>query len=349
MSRHVVALTALAVLAVVAPAQAAPPHFLVYGVGEGEALDYTNFPQDGSRPPIEPMPVPIGDPSFEVDLYHHNWSPSLVTSTSPCDPDPAQNGADVAGDEVCGWHLLFAATNGLEIVNFSAATSGDVKSLLTDDAAGDTLNVTGGTPLTPSTAAVAIGTVTLSASAAGQQLEARPGGAESVAFVAASLQPTVAPISIVASSESTCGDTVVQSHEECDFGNETAGDGDSCYRNCEDESEIELSGAAAANGNVQIDIETVSLVIPTSAGETAEHVAANVTDVINANATLISLGVSSEQVGSPADRVASDGEFTSATSNTPGLTIELPEPSRWLMLAAGVGFLATAGRRRFAR
>jgi cysteine-rich repeat protein len=332
------------------PTQAGPPFLLVYGVPSTDgAVDPSTFPQDaGGMPLIPPVPIPAGAQSVDIDLYFHNWAASPQVSTAPCQPDPVLAGADVAGYEVCGWHLLFVANNGLQILAFNEASS-DVKYKLTDDPGGDSLNVTGGTPMAPPAGvAVPIGTVSVSVSDTDQTLESRPGGAQSIAFVSAALAPQVAPISIVASSLSTCGDgTIVgQPHEECDDSNTVSGDG--CYRNCQVESDGSLEGTATAPGDVQIEIEAVNLVVPTVAGETAEQIITNVVDFVNTNSDLITLGVTAEQVDTPSERLVTDGSIGAFVSNTPGLVF-VPEPSQWLMLATGVAFLAAVGRRRFAR
>ena len=129
------------------PAQAGPPFFLVYAVPQGNgALDPSSFPLDGGGMPILPTAsIPVGAGDVFIDVFFHNWANPPASSTSPCDPVPAENGDDVTGDEVCGWHQIFVANNGLQISSFSAASS-DVKSLLTNDSSVDTLSVTGGTP-----------------------------------------------------------------------------------------------------------------------------------------------------------------------------------------------------------
>jgi hypothetical protein len=81
----------------------------------------------------------------------------------------------------------------------------------------------------------------------------------------------------------------------------------------------------------------------------------NIVDFANANSDLITAGVSAEQVDTPGERFVTDGSIGATTSNTPCLVF-VPEPSRWLMIATGVAFLAAVGasvaegrlnRRRF--
>jgi cysteine-rich repeat protein len=329
-----------------------PPFFLVYGVAQGSGpVAPGSFPQDSNgRPLIPPVSVQIGAAPLAVDVYFHNWasSPAASDEGSACNPDPAGNGSDAAGHEVCGWHVVLVANSGLQITAFTPA-SGDVKHVLTDDPAGDFLNVTGGTPLAPpGGVAVRIGTVRVSASSINQSLESRPGGTQSVSFVNAALVPRAAPVSIIASSLNTCGDATIVSQppEECDDGATASGDG--CYRNCQHEADISLQGAATASGDVQLSVEGVDLVVPTVFGETAKEVIENLVDFVNTNAGLLALGISAEQVDASGERLVTDGSLGTATSNTPGLTF-VPEPSGWLMLATGFGFLAAVGRRRCGR
>jgi cysteine-rich repeat protein len=288
-------------------------------------------------PEIDAVLIPEGASEFSIDVFFHNWSAAPVFAGA-CDND-------VTGDDVCGWHQKLIANNGLQILSFLPATA-DIKHLL--DPEMDSLSLTGGTPSTPQSGAVLIGTVTVRGSADNQTLNSGPGGAggaQSVGFVSAALMSQVTRNFKIAETFNTCGDgtTVGQPHEECDDGNKDSGDG--CYKNCQDESEGICTGTATANGSVSVPIESVTLTVPTVAGESAEQVVANIVDFANSADALISRGVTAEQIGTPGERFATDGSLGEIMSDTPGLPC--PEPSQSLVLLTGISVLGLAGRRRF--
>ena len=218
---------------------------------------------------------------------------------------------------------------------FTAASS-DVAHVL----ANNTVEVMGGNPSTGQADAVWIGTLELAASQANATLEARPGGDNALGFLDANLGAQTIPFAIVAGSVNTCGvppALPLDANEECNDGNTVSGDG--CYRNCQLEDLFRLEGTATQNGNIEIVLETETIVTPTVTGETAPQVVANAVLLINANATLT---VSAEAVG-PGDTAVSDGSFVSVISNTQG--IDLPEPGG-IMLLLGIAFLLIVGRKR---
>ncbi len=88
----------------------------------------------------------------------------------------------------------------------------------------------------------------------------------------------------------SCGDGEVDAPvETCDDGDLTAFDG--CSASCLLEEFVELDGAAAGGGTVELTVMGVSISVGTTAGETPAEVAAALADQINADPALQALGV----------------------------------------------------------
>ncbi|MBW2361121.1 MAG: M36 family metallopeptidase [Deltaproteobacteria bacterium] len=118
---------------------------------------------------------------------------------------------------------------------------------------------------------------------------------------------------VPAQCDDFCGDGTLDTGEECDDGNRIAGDG--CAASCEAESAHVFSGTASG-GNVRLVVDGVTLVVPTSAGQSAAQVAANIAAAINADPTLIGLGVTAASSG---DTLTTTGDVTTLTIIDNGL------------------------------
>jgi cysteine-rich repeat protein len=123
----------------------------------------------------------------------------------------------------------------------------------------------------------------------------------------------VEDFSVPAQCDDFCGDGSVDAGEECDDGNQIAADG--CAASCETESALLFTGSASG-GNVTLVIDGVMLTVTTTAGQSAAEVAANLAAAINADATLIGLGVTAASSG---DTLYTPGNITSLTIKDNGL------------------------------
>jgi cysteine-rich repeat protein len=117
-----------------------------------------------------------------------------------------------------------------------------------------------------------------------------------------------------------CGNADLEPSEECDDGGTLPGDG--CSAACEIEDSASLYGTAQG-GSVDITLDGVALVVPTSAGQTAAQVAAAVAAAIEADPTLQQAGVSAFADG---NRVVTTGTIDSLALNDPGLSLAPPIP-----------------------
>jgi cysteine-rich repeat protein len=130
----------------------------------------------------------------------------------------------------------------------------------------------------------------------------------------------------------SCGDSLLQVGETCDDGNANFFDG--CAPSCSAEQHFDFSGTATG-GTIDLTLNGVNLQVVTLLGESAAQVAANVAAAINANASLMALGVTAASLG---DEVATSGDLTTFEVNDPGLGgPALPALSnrlRWLLAAA---------------
>jgi cysteine-rich repeat protein len=136
-----------------------------------------------------------------------------------------------------------------------------------------------------------------------------------------------------------CQNGTVDPAEECDDGNAVNGDG--CTAACERESSQRFSGTASG-GYIRIIVDGVTLLVPTSGGQSADEVAAAIAAAINANPTLNLKGVSAFAQG---NRVVSNGTFSGVLSLDASITlgetfapaIPVPlGPVLWLWLAAAL-------------
>ena len=146
------------------------------------------------------------------------------------------------------------------------------------------------------------------------------------------------------SGSPACGNAVLESAEECDDGNDV--DWDGCSAACELEDELPLYGTAQG-GEVRVSVDGVSLVVPTTAGQTAEQVAAAVAAAINADPTLQAAGVTALADGSS---VLTNGSFTSVEITDEGLRAFLEigalPPAAFVFLAGLLTIAAAIGLRR---
>jgi len=152
-----------------------------------------------------------------------------------------------------------------------------------------------------------------------------------------------------------CQNSIVDTAEECDDGNAVNGDG--CTAACELETTQVFSGTASG-GYIRIIVDGVSLLVPTSPGDSAAQVAAAIAAAINGNLILAAKGVSAFTQG---NSVVGNGTFTGVLSLDPGITlgesntaIAVPLGSAlWLWLAAAlllaVKFQVFAARNSLAR
>jgi spore coat protein A len=146
----------------------------------------------------------------------------------------------------------------------------------------------------------------------------------------------------------SCGNGAVEPTEECDDGAALPGDG--CSASCDIEDSVSFGGAAQG-GDVTITVDGVVVVVPTSAGQTAQQVAEAVAAALAADPTLSAAGVTTGRFGV---RVVTTGTIDSVVLNDAGLSIEpAPVPSLGpLALALLVGLmllLAIAAHRITAR
>jgi spore coat protein A len=128
-----------------------------------------------------------------------------------------------------------------------------------------------------------------------------------------------------------CGNGVVEPTEECDDGGTVSGDG--CSAICEVEDSLALYGIAFG-GTVDLSVNGVPLVVPTTSGQSAGQVAQAIADVINADPTLSAAGVTA---GAVDNTVFTDGTLSSVVVNDPGLSTTPPPvpalPALWLLVA----------------
>ena len=149
-------------------------------------------------------------------------------------------------------------------------------------------------------------------------------------------------LSLDAVPGSVCGDLIVEAPETCDDGNAAPGDG--CYLTCEVEHDYGFGGTAQG-GVVIAVVNGVAVLIVTSTGESAETVAANLADAINATPALMAAEISAVALGG---YDFSNGTFDSVTTTDPGITL-LPEPGTLTLLTTGWLLIAALARRRRSR
>jgi cysteine-rich repeat protein len=124
--------------------------------------------------------------------------------------------------------------------------------------------------------------------------------------------------SLPAACSEFCGDGIPQIGEECDDGNRIEFDG--CAASCEIEFQ-QLFMGTAAGGSVTLIVEGVLLVVPTTAGQSAAQVAAVIAAAINADPTLMGMGIVASGVG---DVLVTTGSLDSVVINDPGLAPSVP-------------------------
>jgi cysteine-rich repeat protein len=124
-----------------------------------------------------------------------------------------------------------------------------------------------------------------------------------------------------------CGDALLHVGEECDDGNGDFFDG--CAPTCRVTTVFGFVGVALG-GSIDLVIDGIAIHVPTSEGETAADVAANVVAAIDAE-----LGLTAAALGS---QVATTGDLTSFVVNDPGLQPPaipaLSGGARWVLGAA---------------
>ena len=138
-----------------------------------------------------------------------------------------------------------------------------------------------------------------------------------------------------------CGDSVLDSGEECDDGNTS--DFDGCTATCENEDRLRIYGRATTAGLLSAEIDGVSVNVAVSSGDTASTQAGLLATAINTNPTLMALGTAGQ---APADVVYSNGRFASGTSTAedlvpsvrPGAVLDEQKIS-----ASAGGFVGTLG------
>ncbi len=135
-----------------------------------------------------------------------------------------------------------------------------------------------------------------------------------------------------------CADEEVFFPETCDDGNSTSGDG--CFSTCQIEDELMLSGTAAG-GSLEVIVSGVSVVVATTAGESAMRVVTNLSTALNTDPALQSVDVSSVDL---LERLVTNGTIDSIANSDAGLTI-VPEPGFGFMLSMGLLAIARLGRR----
>jgi len=128
-----------------------------------------------------------------------------------------------------------------------------------------------------------------------------------------------------------CGNGVLEPTEECDDGGTLSGDG--CSAICEVEDSLALYGIAFG-GTVDLSVDGVPLIVPTTSGQSAAQVAQLIADAINADPTLSSAGVTAGVVD---NTVFTDGTISNVAVNDPGLSTTPPPvpafPAVWALLA----------------
>lgn len=92
-----------------------------------------------------------------------------------------------------------------------------------------------------------------------------------------------------------CQNGTVDPAEQCDDGNDVAGDG--CSAQCKTEARQVFSGAAIGGGTVSFIVNGVYLEVPTQPGDSAFDIAAGAAAAINDNALLANRGVTAQLDG----------------------------------------------------
>jgi spore coat protein A len=137
-----------------------------------------------------------------------------------------------------------------------------------------------------------------------------------------------------------CGNGELEPTEECDDGNTV--DGDGCSADCLIEDTLSVFGVAQG-GDVEVTVDGRLLVVPTTFGQTASQVAADIAAAINGDPVLSGAGVTAFAVGRS---VVTTGIIESSVSNDPGISFsgapEVPSLTKGsLALVAGL-MLSTA-------
>ncbi|MGI9591909.1 MAG: multicopper oxidase domain-containing protein, partial [Myxococcota bacterium] len=132
-----------------------------------------------------------------------------------------------------------------------------------------------------------------------------------------------------------CGNGVLEPTEECDDGNTTGADG--CSKDCQIEDELRIYGVAQG-GEVQITVDGILVIVPTSAGQDRDEVAQAIAAAIEADPTLSAAGVTAFAIS---NRVVTTGTIDSVVITDPGLSTSAPllVPS---LGPVGVGVLVAA-------
>jgi spore coat protein A len=143
-----------------------------------------------------------------------------------------------------------------------------------------------------------------------------------------------------------CGNAALEPTEECDDGNTAPGDG--CSADCQHEDDVSLYGMAQG-GDVEITVDGILVVVPTSGGQSQEQVVQAIAAAIEADPTLAAAGVTAFADG---NRVVTTGTIDSVVVNDAGLSTSPPamvpslSPVALAVLAGAVGLLGSSALRR---
>lgn len=120
-------------------------------------------------------------------------------------------------------------------------------------------------------------------------------------------------------ADAACGNGTLEFEETCDDGGTTSGDG--CFETCQLEDQFWLFGIASG-GSISVTVDGATVVVPTSAGESAADVAAAVAAALNVDPTLSDLGVAAD---SSSSQMFVTGTIEDLTVLDPGLGYRAPQ------------------------
>ena len=192
-------------------------------------------PNNTGNPAAAQAQVVIGGPPVALNLWYQTGTNASAPSTA------CLSGTN---DEVCGWDVYVAGTGGVVLGAFTPDTTAgsDVVGAVT----GNVLRANGGNPINGELGVHRIGTLLVSATAAGQ-VNVTGNLYVTAALAAAAVTPSVTPIAVtVAGSSDPDGDGVLDPADNCptvangpaqaavaNVGNQTDTDGDGVGDACD--------------------------------------------------------------------------------------------------------------------